>query len=240
MNVSDELLFFFSALGAFNGLVFGLYLLFFARPKHISNRFLGVLLLMMSIRIGKSVIFYFNPDLAFIYLQLGLTACFFIGPFLYFYVKSVIEPEGNIREIWKYHIMVLILIIGTIGLLYPFETHIDLWRPYIINFIYIVWYIYIFASAYVLRDTIRNFFKKGYRISSMDIWLLSIVLGNLIIVTAYYWCSFVTYIAGALTFSFIFYLLALFVFFKGKKKSILFNEVQKYADKRIEETEANN
>ncbi len=239
MNVSDELLFFFSALGAFNGLVFGLYFLFFARPKHISNRFLGGLLLMMSIRIGKSVIFYFNDDLAFIYLQLGLTACFFIGPFLYFYVKSVIEPEGNIHKIWKYHLMVLIPIIGIVGFLYPFETNIDLWRPYIINAIYIVWYIYIFASAYVMRGTIRNLFKKEYKMSSLDIWLLSILLGNLIIVTAYYWCSFVNYLAGALAFSFMFYLLALFVFFNKKKKPILFNGVQKYADKRIKETEAN-
>ena len=63
MNVSDEMLFFFSALGSFNGLVLGFYFLFFAKPYHISSRFLGALLLMISIRTGKSVIFHFNPDL---------------------------------------------------------------------------------------------------------------------------------------------------------------------------------
>ncbi len=81
MELSRELLFFFSALGAFNGIVLGLYFLFFAKPKHISNSFFGAFLLMLSIRVGKSVFFHFNTDLSFHYLQLGLTACFFIGPF---------------------------------------------------------------------------------------------------------------------------------------------------------------
>ncbi len=238
IDVSDELLFFFSALGSFNGLVLGLYFLFFAKPRHISSRFLGALLLMVSIRTGKSVIFHFNPDLAFIYLQLGLTACFFIGPFLYFYVKSIKEPEGNVVSTWKYHMVILILVIGTIGFVYPFETNIDLWRPYIIDFIYVTWYGYIFASAYVMRDTIGNLFQKGYKLSSLDIWLLTILFGNLIMVTSYYAMSFTFYLAGALTFSFIFYLLVLFLFFNRKNKSVIFNGERKYADKKIAAAEA--
>lgn len=238
MDVSDELLFFFSALGAFNGLVMGFYFLFFAKPRHISSRFLGALLLMLSIRIGKSVIFYFNYDLAFIYLQLGLTACFFIGPFLYFYIKSIVESDGNIHKHWKYHLLILIPVIGTVGFLYPFETNVNLWRPFIIKSIYIVWYIYIFTSAYVMRDTIKSLFQKSYKMSSMDIWLLSILLGNLILVTTYYTVNFTFYLAGALTFSFIFYLLALFLFFNKKNKSVIFNGERKYAAKKIEETEA--
>lgn len=237
MDVSGELLFFFSALGAFNGFVMGFYFLLFAKPKHISNRFLGALLLMLSIRIGKSVIFYFNYDLAYIYLQLGLTACFFIGPFLYFYIKSVRQPEGNIHKLWKYHLLVLVPLIGVLGVLFPFESNVDLWRPYFIRGIYIVWYLYIFASAYVIRDILRKPFIKGLKMSSMDIWLLSIVIGNLIIVTTYYALSITFYLAGALTFSFVFYLLALFLFFNKKNESVLFNG-KKYADKKIKHTEA--
>ncbi|MEM9858038.1 MAG: AraC family transcriptional regulator, partial [Bacteroidota bacterium] len=82
MELSRELLFFFSALGAFNGLVIGLYFLLVAKPRAASNYFLGLLLLALSIRIGKSVIYYFNPDLAGIYLQLGISGCLFIGPSL--------------------------------------------------------------------------------------------------------------------------------------------------------------
>ena len=54
----------------------------------ISNYFLGALLLVLSIRTSKSVFFYFNDDLAGLYIHIGLIACFFIGPALYFYLKE--------------------------------------------------------------------------------------------------------------------------------------------------------
>ena len=87
MELNRELLFFFSALGAFNGVVLGLYFLFFIKTKHIANRFFGVFLLMLSIRVGKSVFFYFNRDLSFHYLQLGTNRLFFYRPFSVFLYK---------------------------------------------------------------------------------------------------------------------------------------------------------
>lgn len=130
MDANQALLFFFSALGAFNGLLMGFYFLFVAKPRHISNYFLGAFLISLSIRIGKSVFFYFNQDLSYGYLQFGLTGCFFIGPFLYFYVKSVIDPGGHIAKTWKYHMAILVPIAIIVGLRYPFETYPELWRPY--------------------------------------------------------------------------------------------------------------
>jgi len=50
MNFSSELLFFFSVLGAFNGIVLSIYILITAGKKHISNKFLGIAILMLSIR----------------------------------------------------------------------------------------------------------------------------------------------------------------------------------------------
>ena len=90
MSIGKELLFFFSALGAFNGLLLGLYFFFFAKKKYLVNYFLGALLLALSIRIGKSVFLYFDGKLPRMYLQIGLSACFFIGPFLYFFTRSAI------------------------------------------------------------------------------------------------------------------------------------------------------
>jgi len=60
----------------------------------------------------------------------------------------------------------------------------------------------------------------------------------LVIVTAYFTVDFTFYLAGPLTFSFMFYLLVLFLFFNKKNKSILFNGERKYADKKIETVEA--
>ena len=236
MDISRELLFFFSALGAFNGIVLGFYFLFFAKPKHISNRFLGAFLLMLSIRVGKSVFFHFNHDLSFHYLQLGLTACFFVGPFLYFYIYAITKNEKS--NSWKYHLAILIPLALIIGYLYPFKTHVDLWRPSIIKAIYITWFIYILASIYLIRNKIKKLTTKE-KLSSTDIWLFSIIIGNLLLVASYYFTSFVNYISGALTFSFLLYLLLLFVFFNKNKKSILFNKNEKYGDKKIDTIEAN-
>ena len=157
---------------------------------------------MLSIRIGKSVFFHFNPELSFHYLQFGLTACFFVGPFLYFYIKSITNTFEKKFTSWKYHLAILIPVALVVGFLYPFKSNIALWRPYIIKSIYIQWFIYILASFYLIRHHIKNVFTKQPKVTSLDIWLLSILIGNLLLVGSYYFTSFVNYISGALTFSF--------------------------------------
>lgn len=238
MEFNQNLLFFFSALGAFNGLCMGFFFLFLAKPKHISNKFLGVLLLMMSFRIGKSVIFYFNPDLAFIYLQLGLTACFFIGPFLYFYIKSMVQPKSSIDKNWKYHIAILLPVIVVFGALYPFETHIKLWRFYVIYSIYFQWFLYILGAAWLMRGHLKKLVIAPKTPQAKEVWLLSVFLGNIAIWAAYSFTSITYYLVGALTFSFLFYLLALLVFFNRKKKGTLFVPEHRYADKKFSPEEA--
>ncbi len=239
MEISRELLFFFSALGAFNGIVLSFYFLFFAKPKHISNQFLGAFLLMMSIRTGKSVFFYFNHNLSLHFLQFGLTACFFIGPFLYFYIKSIVKPESNIKIEWKFHFVILLLIVLTIGFLYPFKTNVDLWRPYFIKTIYYSWLAYSLLAGYQLLPIIKKVFDKTSKIKSLEVWVLSIYFGNFVVWAAYTYSRFTSYIVGALTFSFLFYLVLLFLFFNKKKRSIIFNYSEKYSDKKIEESKAN-
>ena len=64
MAEPNQLLFFFSALGAFNGFLLALYVAFHAKKKIFANYFLALLLLVLSIRIIKSVFFYFNPQLS--------------------------------------------------------------------------------------------------------------------------------------------------------------------------------
>ncbi len=239
MEFNQTLLFFFSALGAFNGLFLGLYFLFLTKPKHISNRFLGMLLLMLSFRIGKSVVFYFNPDLAFIYLQIGLSACFFIGPFLYFYIRSMLEPKSKIRTTWKYHIALMLPIIIIVGILYPFEFHIQLWRPYIINGIYLQWFFYSIASGWVLRPKLKTLFTSPKKLDTRNVWILSVFLGNLLIWAAYFFTHITFYLVGALTFSFLFYLLAFLLFFGKKNKQNLFIPEHRYTTRKIQPSEAN-
>ena len=189
---------------------------------------------MISIRTGKSVFFFFNPNLSFHYLQLGLTACFFIGPFLYFYIKSIVKPESNIKKEWKVHFIFLLLIAIIVGVLYPFKTNIELWRPYLIKSIYYSWFVYILLAGYQLLPTIKKVFSSQKKSKSIDVWMLSIFFGNLVVWFSYNFSRFTSYIAGALTFTFLFYIALLFLFFNKKKRSVLFNKQEKYTDKKID------
>ncbi|GGX10388.1 helix-turn-helix domain-containing protein [Aquimarina muelleri] len=239
MNFDSQFLFFFSAIGAFNGTLLAIYFFFYAKPKHASNYFLGTLLTMLSIRIWKSIFYYFNKELSKIYLQIGLSACFLIGPSLFFYLKSMLYPSSKkLDRSWKYHFVFLSTLILVVGYQYSYQEHPDLWRFYFIKIIYYQWLGYILASGFLLKNVFKILVKKPNKLNSVEIWIISVYLGNLIIWVAYKTVSYTSYIVGALSFSFVFYLLILILFFRKKKYSILFKEQPKYADKKIEDNEA--
>lgn len=243
MEASRELLFFFSALGAFNGLLLSFYFLFFAKPKHISNYFLGTLLLALSIRIGKSVFFFFNPDLDAEFLQIGISACAFIGPSLFFYFKSMTTPLEKFSGNWKIHFTLIFLIITIYGFLYPWATHPNMWGGgTMICYVYYEWFIYTAAAGYLIRPIFYQLFFKKEKLESIQIWMLSMFVGNVLIWSSYFFVAYTSYITGALSFSFILYLMLLFIFFSKKKNSILFKKETvnkpKYGDKKIETAEA--
>ncbi len=236
MEFSRELLFFFSALGAFNGLVIGLYFLLFARPKYLSNYFLGTLLLALSIRIGKSVFLYFNNDLAGVFLQFGMSACIFIGPSLYFYLRSVIDPDRSHKS-WRVHYLILLVTIVTIDILYPWYPYRHLWY-YFFHSIYYIWLGYLLLSGWLIRSTIAKIFQRNTKLTGMEVWIVSIYIGNAIIWIAYNTVSYTSYIVGALSFSFIFYLLILLMIFTRKKDPDFMSRQAKYGNKKIEPEEA--
>ena len=236
MEFSRELLFFFSALGAFNGLILGLYFLLFARPKHISNIFLGVLLFTLSTRIGKSVFFYFNHNLEAIFLQLGVSAVAFVGPSLYFYLRSITQPKRN-NKTSIYHYTIILISLIVIGVIYPWQTRPDAWY-YIFDAIYFEWLLYLIVSGVLIKQPIRSLFQKDRKLSSAEIWILSIYIGNVLVWIAYNTVNYTSYIVGALSFSFIFYLLLLLLFFNRKKDAHFLSRTTKYGDNKIAPEEA--
>jgi len=181
MEVGRELLFFFSALGAFNGLLMGLYFLFFARPKHISNYFLGAFLLSLSIRIGKSVFFYFNSQLSSVFLQFGLAGCLLIGPFLFLYLKSILKPNNNVRKTWWYQAAIVLPIMLVLFTMYDRGEDYAIWRKNIVLTIYLTWLIYSLFAAYTAREMLKKAITPKVKLSNMEIWMTSIFVGNMLI-----------------------------------------------------------
>ncbi|MDQ6472489.1 helix-turn-helix domain-containing protein [Flavobacterium sp. LHD-80] len=230
MIESNQLLFFFSALGAFNGFLLSLYFAINAKNKKFTNYFLSLLLLVLSIRIVKSVFFYFNPHLSNIFIQIGLSACVLIGPFLFLYLKSVMENE---KPNWKIHVIPSLVVITIIGYFYPYVEHREIWSRWIVNAIYFQWFIYIALSLKYLRPIILKL-KRKERLQKMDFWLLSIYLGVAFIWLAYSFALYTSYIVGALSFTFILYLIVLLLIFRKSSESTFFHEKEKYKNKEID------
>ena len=237
MGLEKQFLFFFSAIGAFNGLLLGIYFFFYLKPKHISNYFLGALLLMLSIRIWKSVIYFFNPDLAKIYLQLGLSACFFIGPFLFLYLKSKVYGTKKEKFPWQIHLFLLLMLTCIFGYFYTYDEYRYLWRNYVFRVIYYQWLIYILLSGFIIKETLIKFIRQKEKLNTTEIWSVSLFLGNFAVWLAHYTSSYTSYIVGAISFTFVFYILLLVFLSKRKKKSLPFEEEKKYVDKKIDDKE---
>lgn len=242
MNIGKEVLFFFSALGAFNGFVLALFLIFFTRKKYLVNYLLGALLLAMSIRIGKSVFLYFDGRLPKIYLQIGLSACFFIGPFLYFFVRSAMKPLAVLPRAWGIVLAALLVSILAVGIAYPYETYPAIWRKYITRAIYIEWFLFIAASGYVIRDLLTKALDPKYTLRPSETWITMIFGGNVVIFAFYFFsmvnAPFASYISGAIAFSLILYLICTLIVYRRNTDDLFLFAPVKTVSKKFSEDDA--
>jgi AraC-like DNA-binding protein len=227
---SHHLLFFLSALGAFNGFMLSIYFALNAKKKITANYFLSLLMLVLSIRILKSVFFYFNPDLSNIFIQIGLSACILIGPFLFLYLK----PDTNEgKRNWIKHVIPYLAVITIVGFFYPYVEHKAVWKVWIVKAIYFQWLVYIILSEKNIRPIIQKI-KEKESLKKIDIWSLSIYIGVAVIWLAYTVASYTSYIIGALSFTFVLYLIALLLIFKNSSEPNFLQEKEKYRNKEID------
>ncbi|AZA79082.1 AraC family transcriptional regulator [Chryseobacterium sp. G0186] len=228
MSLGQQMLFFFSTVGAFNGLLLGIYLLFVKKLKYLPDFFLGLLLLMLSVRVGISVCIYFYPDLPRVIPHLGLSALFFTGPALYYYVKSSFQQDQFSLKSCRAAFGILTLILGVVGLLYLFFP--VTWDHYFGSFIYTVWSISIFLTIYQYYQ-----FSKQ-KIESPNKFVLPILISNVIIFLTYQLISTgwvqIYCAGGSLVFSFVLYANFLILFNK-KYRQVPVKEANKYSNKKI-------
>jgi len=238
----NSLIFFFSALGVFNGILLSLYFFFFAKEKSLSKYLLGALILALSIRIGKSILLFFNPNLPKVYLQLGLSACLFIGPLLFFYLKTVTNRTKRLPRSWKWCLITLLASIAVFGIIRPYQSFPTIWNTYVVQSIYFVWFIGISASGWLIIPRLYKSLKTNDGLSSLDNWLAAIYFGNTIIAFAFFLALFgnsmAYYITGPLVFTFFLYLIV-FGYFNNQWFDL--NDrpiISKYQNKKIESSEA--
>jgi AraC-like DNA-binding protein len=228
-TLTSQILFFFSALGTFNGIMLCLYFMMLKKEKTVADIVLGALLLALSVRVGKSVVFYFNNQLPKIYLQIGLSACFFIGPLLYFFVRATLRSIN--LAVAKYSLAALLLLTIIFGVLFPYQDYPWLWGNLVYRIINFQWLIFILLSAFVTKSVFRKLFTSRNLITNDDVWVITILCGVSAIWLSYFLSKYTSYISGALTFSFGFYVSFLLLFFMRDKLSISITTNNKYINK---------
>jgi AraC-like DNA-binding protein len=242
MDIGKEILFFFSALGAFNGLLLGLFLLFFTQKKYLANDFLGALLLASSIRIAKSVCLYFDGKLPKIYLQIGLSACFFIGPFLYYFVRSAIAPLEKMPKSWLWTLVALVIVTLVVGIALPYAEYPVLWNKVITRVIYLQWFAFLLASGILIRGLLQKLFSRSYSMKPAETWISMIFIGNVLIFLLYFSslvnAPFASYISGSIAFSLILYLMITLVIYKKKTDELFLLLPDKPVTKKLNESDA--
>jgi AraC-like DNA-binding protein len=239
MKLGQELLFFFSALGVFNGFIISIYLLLFKKSRTPTSYFFGLLLLVLCIRIAKSIFLYFYPDLPRIYVQIGLSACFLIGPSLYYFTKSaLIQPEKT-PVIWKRAYWCWFLVIVIFGVIFPYQNYPYIWKSLCPQLIYAQWSVFVILSGWQLRTLFVKLLNSTEKLSATEKSLMSIFIGVLIIHIAFVLSIMGAfkgmYISGALFFSFILYL-NIPLFINRKKSNSLFlvdQDEKRYVNKKI-------
>jgi AraC-like DNA-binding protein len=246
MNLGQQILFFFSALGAFNGFIISIYLLFFKKSRSAASVLLGLLLLTLCLKISKSFIFYFYPALPGFYIEIGILGSSLVGPSLFYFIRSAFGQEVKKTTIIRnctYLFWVLAIIIA--GLIAPYDNHPDLWNNYIGTIISAQLVIYILLSGWMLRTIAFKLFASREKVSSNEMLLLSVFIGNIVIPAAFKLSVFDFFngpcISGALFFSLILYL-NIFLFVSNRKTIHLFSgnqdPVRRYANKKIVEQQA--
>lgn len=213
-----------------------LYFMFLKKEKTIADIFLGALLLALSGRVGKSVVFYFNNQLPKTYLQIGLSACFFIGPLLYFFVQSKLQKIN--LSFAKYSLAFLLLFTIVFGLLFPYQEYPFLWGNPVYRIINFQWLIFIVLSVFAAKSVFYKLFKSRNLITHDDVWVMTILCGVSMIWLSYFLGKYTSYISGALTFSFSFYVSFLVIFYMTGRLGTLATTNNKYINK-IDEKLAN-
>lgn len=239
MQFENPLLFFICALGVFNGFLVSVYFLVFSKQKRTQNLLFGLLLLFLSIRIGKSVyrLFILREDIELLIPQIGLSACFLIGITLFYYLKSSIENRDSIPKFWKIHFSILFLFIVIIGILKPYETNPSFW-DWFVWVIYGTWGLYLLASTYLMKIVFVKLFSKSQKCTTAEHWLVAVLMANILIFVAYLIGYYYLYMAGTITFSVVFYGLLIFFISKKNRETIFQDIPEKYGAKKIDEGEA--
>lgn len=202
--IPHHLLFFFSALGVFNSLLVSVYLLAGIKPRRLETTVLGLLVLMVSVRVGVSC-FYFFERMPWTIVQLGLSAHLLMAPLLYVYTKATLQAAQSWRQTAWWHVGTIFIGLLIFGVLYPFEAHPATWDYPVRHAIHAGVSAYFLATLWTLKHALAAWLLRSRKRSAAEHRALVIFAATISIAAGFVISLYVNYILGPLFFSLIFY-----------------------------------
>ncbi len=209
MSFLDIILIIISGAGLIHGCVLSIYLLFLRKNRTLSNILLALLLIVMAIRVGKSVLFIYASDLEFTIILIGLSMLMVLGPLLYFYCMSITRPDYSYHKKDLIHFIPfsILLIISVFATEQWFINHGVFWSFILLAFVYGHFIGYIFTSWAIIPKEGSALTKPQ---SIVITWGKYFVLGVTVIWFSYVLNIFenqIPYILGPIIYSFTIYFL---------------------------------
>jgi len=233
--LEHQISFFFSAVGVFNGILAWIYLQFFTRPRNTVHTLGCLILLMFCIRVGVSCVYFFTPDLAPFFIQLGLSAQFMIGPLLFaFATLHLSEKRSSIEVNITHFVWINALIITVFGLIYRFEDHFFIWDHRIRYGIHAYLTIYLLLTSIRLSPSIKKMFNRPGTLKTNELETLTIFMLAVVICLGFVVSLYTNYIIGPVFTSIVFYGVAIGVFAGRRRIQQFLQKASRYKSRKIE------
>lgn len=224
MNAAEIILIIISGLGVIHGIFLGLILLNYSKGKRLTNTLLGILLFVLSFRVGKSVFLEFTQNIDVKVIFIGLSAIMAIGPLFLLVIKSATSKSFRIE--WIHYLQFLPFFSGLI-----FGSYISTWDQFpnaFLIFIFLCYYGHLLTYLFIGFRLILNKQKENPNISGIQ--FLKLLFYSLLAIWFVYvlnlFDDIIPYIIGPILYSVIAYVVSFIVFKKGYIEQIGFSKYQ--------------
>ncbi len=170
MQILIDIIAFTGLLFIVNSLFYALFLVFHKKEKDLKKLLLAGLLISLSLRIFKSIIYFTFPETSIIFPALGLLGMSLVGPFLFLFISAMKGTSTDVRRTFLHFLFPLIVATGLIlnsSLIFRIGYHLTV----------VQMFIYVLLSISFLQ-------KKSFRKIQFEF------LRNLNFVIGFIWITF--------------------------------------------------
>jgi len=215
MSASNIFLILISGLGVLHGLFLAVFLQIQEKYKTTSNKFLALLLLVLSFRVGKSVFLEFADTLELWFIFIGLAAIMIIGPLFLFYIKSLINSEFKLKV--KHYLHFIPVLCGIAFSIWTNTRSIFAIPKIVLIVAFLSYYVHFLLYLIFCYRLIRKNRNSGLNANSYSLLLLLFysLLAVWLVYVLNLFDEFIPYIIGPILYTVLAYAISLIVVKKG-------------------------